>query len=122
MRSAASLAAMLSPIYESRLTDLLAAWRFHHDVRRSRGSIRDLAAARQLLDETRQDAYRARRALNPEPIEAAEALATAYCEVIDETVFLFAADATWESPQRFHCLCGEAVEGTSATAGDPTVR
>ena len=100
---------MLSPIYESRLADLLAAWRFHHDVRKSRGSLRELASARQLLDATRQDAYRARRALNPEPIEAKEALATAYCEIIDETVFLFATDASWESPVSFTCLCGRPV-------------
>ena len=100
---------MLSPIYESRLDDLLAAWRLHQDVRASNGTIRDLAQARQLLDETRHDAYRARRALNPEPSEAAEALATAYCDVIDETVFLFATDARWESPRNFMCLCGDAL-------------
>ena len=101
---------MLSPIYESRLADLLAAWRFHHDVRKAHGTIRELASARQLLDETRQDAYRVRRALNPEPGEAAEALATTYCEVIDETVFLFATDASWDSPQSFTCLCGDRLD------------
>jgi hypothetical protein len=103
---------MLSPIYETRLADLLAAWRFHQDVRRAKGSIPELATARQLLDETRHDAYRARRALNPEPSEATEALATAYCEVIDETVFLFATDASWESPVSFTCLCGRTVSHT----------
>ena len=111
---------MLSPIYESRLSDLLAAWRFHYDVRRSAGSIRELASARQLLDETRQDAYRARRALNPEPSEAAEALATAYCELIDETVFLFATDATWQTPQSFVCLCGQSLtEGHNGPGSSP---
>ncbi len=101
---------MLSPIIESRLGDLLAAWRFHHDVRKSRGSIRELASARQLLDQTRHDVYRVRRALNPEPGEAAEALATAYCEMLDETVFLFATDASWHSPQSFTCLCGGRLD------------
>lgn len=100
---------MLSPIYESRLTDLLTAWRFHNDVRRAQGSIQDLASARQLLDETRHGAYRARRALNPEPAEAAEALATTYCEVIDETVFLFATDTAWDTPRAFTCLCGGRI-------------
>lgn len=100
---------MLSPIFESRLDDLLDAWRVHYDVRRTGAGLPELAAARHRLDQRRQMAYRARRALNPEPIEAEEALATSYCERVDETVFLFATDATWQDPLSFSCICGDTV-------------
>lgn len=101
---------MLSPIFESRLDDLLAAWRHHNDLRTQGAAIPDLAAARAALDRRRDAAYRARRALNPEPAEAREALATAHCSLIDDTVFLFAVDARWDGPTpQLRCICGERV-------------
>lgn len=98
---------MLSPIYEERLSDLLTAWRVHHDVRRSRPSIPALAESRRRLDVSRDKAYRARRALSPGPDEAAEAMTTTNCETLDETVFLYAYDAL--SDGRYRCLCGAVV-------------
>lgn len=106
---------MLSPIFEFRLDELLNAWRVHNDVRTRGGDLRELAMARQRLDEHRQLAYRTRRALNPEPSEASEALATSYCERIDETVFLFATDAAWEDQVTFSCICGDSVSPTPIT-------
>jgi len=101
---------MLSPIFESRFDDLLAAWRHHNDLRRQRAPISDLAAAREVLDQSRDAAYRVRRALNPEPAEAQEALATLRCSWIDDTVFLYAGDARWDGPSpRLLCICGERV-------------
>ena len=106
---------MLSPIFESRLDDLLAAWRHHNDLRTQGAAIPDLAAARAALDRSRDAAYRVRRALNPEPAEAEEALATAHCSWIDDTVFLFAADARWDgSTPQLKCVCGERVTPPTA--------
>lgn len=99
---------MLSPMFEARLQDLLAAWRHHNRLRAGGARIPELARARYALDQTRHEVYRVRRALNPEPAEAAEAVATAYCETLDETVFLFASDA-WATETAFACLCGGSI-------------
>ena len=109
-------------MFESRLDDLLAAWRHHNDLRRRRAPISDLAAAREVLDRSRDAAYRVRRALNPEPAEAQEALATLRCNWIDDTVFLYGADARWDDPApRLLCICGERVDVAALKAADPHV-
>ena len=107
---------MLSPVFESRLDDLLAAWRHHNDLRRQRAPIAELAQARANLDRSRDAAYAIRRAFNPEPREVDEALATAYCATLDETVFLFATAASWDgSNPTLRCVCGQQVEASRSS-------
>ena len=100
---------MLSPIYESRLDDLLAAWRYHYDQRKCQASLPELANARRLLDAARDAAWRTRRALNPTEAELAESVASTYCEAIDATVHLFTADRCGAT-HAYICLCGQAAE------------
>ncbi len=101
---------MLSQALQARLDDLLAAWRYHDDLRKTRTSIARLASSRSRLDRVRNEIHRLRRGLHPEPGEVEDALASTYCESLGETVFLFAADVDWQvSAERFRCLCGQLV-------------
>ena len=107
---------MLASVLEARFDDLLIAWRYHDDLRRGWPSTSQLAESRMRLDRLRGETYRLRRGLYPEPHEVEDALATAYCDSLDETVFLYAPDARGDDQRRrFACPCGQTITAYDTT-------
>ena len=44
-------------------------------------------------------------------------MSTAFCERYDEPVFLFSADASWDTPEpEFTCICGDPLDGPALYA------
>ncbi len=97
---------MLHPRFEALYADLVAAWRRHHDLRRERAPLPELAESRRRLDRLRDDIWRLRLALSPEPREIREMAFSAWCSTLGETVWIRWSDTEGD---RYRCVCGETV-------------
>lgn len=84
----------------------------HHEMRRGGVPISELAASRCTLDSVRDATNAVRRAFAPDDRELESVLVTTFCDRLDETVFLYSADAEWSGAEpRFTCPCGDPMDG-----------
>ena len=103
---------MLRDRFDTHYRDLVRAWIRHQELRRRRVPLSELAASRRTLDNVRDEANTVRRAFAPDDRELESVLVTTYCDRLDETVFLYSADAEWSGVvPRFTCPCGDPVDG-----------
>lgn len=92
--------------------DLVVAWNHHEDLRSSRAPLADLARSRMRLDHLRDSVNALRRAHAPNTREYHSVVMTAFCVRYREPVFLFSADARWESDEpQYTCICGDPLGG-----------
>ena len=103
---------MLRDVFEERYDQLVAAWSNHQRLRRERAHLEELAASRQRLDALRDMTNATRRAFAPDARETQSILKTIFCDRLEETVFLYMADASWGTGDpRFVCACGDPIDG-----------
>jgi len=95
---------------EAEFESLLAVWRRYDDVRRERGTIKELGESRRRLDSARDRVGELRRALSPRRDELADAVETVMCDLFDTPVAI-----PWQWARRvddgieFRCVCGDLV-------------
>ena len=103
---------MLRDVFEESYDQLVAAWSHHQQLRRKRAHLEELAASRLRLDALRDITNATRRAFAPDTRETESILKTVFCDRLDETVFLYTADASWlGGDPRFTCACGDPIDG-----------
>ncbi len=100
----------LHPVLEATFEELLARWRRHDELRRTGGSLFELATSRHQLDEIRNQAHRLRQALNPMARELEEVALAAHCDTLEALVF-FRYNQAEPGPEgvEYQCICGERV-------------
>ncbi len=97
---------MLHPRLEAAFGELVAAWRHHERLRARRAPLRDLAESRARLDRLRQEVWRLRIALSPDPSSARDMAFPVRCPELDATVWIRWPDVEGD---RYRCVCGQVA-------------
>lgn len=103
---------------EAEFESLLVLWRDHDDVRRRRGTIKQLSESRRRLDSARDRVRDLRRALSPREDELSDSVVTVMCDLFDTPVAI-----PWQRARRFDggvefiCVCGDLVRRSTSSNG-----